>query len=135
MNQILVKMSFFRVYLDDVVQFFDTIQEHYEHLKNLLACFFTAKLKLNVYKRFFSKEQVNIFCHVVDDSGVRVDEGKLPAIQEIPRPRTVTELRRFLGQLLIIGTSSGGFLRYKSLFIPVRIVGRNICGQKRWIRN
>lgn len=92
MDHILARLSLVPINLDDVVVFSDTIAEHFEHLKMVIKRVSTARLKLKVSKCFFVQEQVDILVHVLDADGVRVDEVKVQVIQEIPRPRTATEL-------------------------------------------
>lgn len=84
-------------YLDDIVVFGATQEEHDANLREVLEKIHRAGLKLNKKKCTFRCDRVNYLGHVISAGGVAADPMKLQAIQEVPTPKTVHEVRSFLG--------------------------------------
>ena len=55
-----------------------------------------ANLKLHMKKCSLFQRKVNFLGHVLTESGIEVQKDKVEAIQNWPRPRTLTELRSFV---------------------------------------
>jgi hypothetical protein len=85
------------VFMDDVLVFGRTLQEHTGRLREVFERLRSAKLTLNLEKCHFAKDSVEYLGHCVTREGVRPSEDKVRAIREYPRPRSVTEVRSFLG--------------------------------------
>jgi hypothetical protein len=85
------------VFMDDVLIFGRTLQEHTELLKEVFERLRTAKLTLNLEKCHFAKDSVEYLGHCVTREGVKPSEDKVKAIRNYPRPLNVTKLRSFLG--------------------------------------
>src|SRR5271163_271741 len=85
------------VYLDDIIVFSSTIEEHFIRLEQVLAKLRIAKLKLKPSKCRLIQTRVEFLGHVVSDEGIATDPAKIDAVQNWPRPTNVTELRSFLG--------------------------------------
>ena len=85
------------VYLDDVIVFGRTFEEHLERLSAVLKRLKDAGLKLNPKKcRLFHRE-VEFLGHIVNREGVAADPKKVQVVREWPTPTNLTELRSFLG--------------------------------------
>ena len=56
-----------------------------------------ANLKIKPKKTFISQKQVEYLGHVVDEQGIHTDPKKIEAIQKICSPKTIGDLRTFLG--------------------------------------
>ncbi|ROT65408.1 hypothetical protein C7M84_016621 [Penaeus vannamei] len=85
------------VYLDDILVFGNTFEEELEHLTEVLCRFKAANLKLSPKKCTLFHTEVPFLGHVVGRQGVRTDPLKVSAVESWPVPRTVAELRSFLG--------------------------------------
>ncbi len=85
------------VYLDDLIIFGRTIEEHEERLLKVLDRLREEGLKLSLDKCQFCRTSVTYVGHVVSQEGIATDPSKVEAVITWPRPRTVTELRSFLG--------------------------------------
>lgn len=85
------------VYLDDVIVFGKTLEEHEERLEKVLQRLKEEGLKLSLEKCQFYQNSVNYLGHVVSAEGVSTDPKKLEAVTTWPRPRSIKELRSFLG--------------------------------------
>lgn len=85
------------VYLDDVLVYGKTIEEHNRRLALVFDRFKDAGLKLNPGKCVFLKNEVKYLGHIIDCQGVRTDPEKIVKILEWPEPTTSKELHSFLG--------------------------------------
>jgi len=85
------------VYLDDILIFSNTIQEHARRIRMVLDRIREAKFKLNLDKCTFAAREVAYLGHLVSANGVSPDASKVEAIKSFPLPRTVRDVRAFLG--------------------------------------
>ena len=85
------------LYLDDIVVFSGSFTQHLQRLELVLSRLRQQKLKLKLTKCCFFRKEVNYLGHVVSAHGVATDPAKISAVTQWPRPRTVKELRAFLG--------------------------------------
>ena len=85
------------VYIDDIVIFSKSTEEHAEHLAQVLQRLDEAGLKVKASKTHIGLKQVSLLGYVVDSQGIRPDAHKVQAIEQIPPPRTRRELQSFLG--------------------------------------
>uniref|UniRef100_A0A146M517 RNA-directed DNA polymerase n=1 Tax=Lygus hesperus TaxID=30085 RepID=A0A146M517_LYGHE len=85
------------VYLDDVIIFGETVEEHLERLGHVLDRLRAANLKVSLPKCRFLHEEVDYLGHVVTRDGVQPDPKKVEAVKAFPRPRNQQELKSFLG--------------------------------------
>ena len=85
------------IYLDDIIIYSKTPKEHLERLEAVFEKISKAGLKLKPSKCEFFKSEITYLGHVVSNKGIATDPKKIRAIQQWPRPTTVTEVRRFTG--------------------------------------
>ena len=85
------------IYLDDIIIYSKTPKEHLERLEAVFEKISKAGLKLKPSKCEFFKPEITYLGHVVSNKGIAMDPKKIRAIQQWPRPMTVTEVRRFTG--------------------------------------
>ena len=97
MNKVTQGVNNCVVYLDDVVIFTDTWDEHLLVLKHFLERLTEAKLVANLKKCEFVHAQVQYLGYVVGQGVVRPPDSKVEAIKDLSRPTTRREVRRFLG--------------------------------------
>ena len=84
-------------YLDDIIFFSSTWEEHLALLRQVFERLRHANLKLGAQKCTFAAKEVNYLGHRVTEEGLLPDSSLLAAIREIPPPTTATEVRSFLG--------------------------------------
>ena len=84
-------------YLDDIIVFSSTSEEHLARLRQVFERLRHATLKLGADKCTFAVKEVNYRGHPVTEEGLLPDSSLLAAIREIPPPKTATEVRFFLG--------------------------------------
>ena len=85
------------VYLDDVIIFGSTLIEHNKRLMDVLDRFRKYKLKFNPYKCQFLRREITYLGHVITQSGIKPDEGKINVVQNFPCPKTPKEIKSFIG--------------------------------------
>ena len=85
------------IYLDDVLVYSRTFDEHLQHLRLVFDRFREAGLKLKPRKCFFGQKHVKFLGHVISPEGVQPDPAKIEAIKKYPVPRKVKDVRAFLG--------------------------------------
>ena len=89
--------DFILVYLDDILIFSNSIEEHWKHLKIALERLREAKLYGRIHKCEFLKTRVDYLGFEVSEQGVHASPDKVKAIVEWPKPQTVHDVRSFLG--------------------------------------
>jgi hypothetical protein len=99
MNTILAPFldRFVLVYLDDILIYSKSMDEHVEHLKSVLAALREHKFYCKRSKRQFGSKQVEYLGHLLTPQGIMVDPKKVAAIRDWPDPTNVSQLRGFLG--------------------------------------
>ncbi len=85
------------VYIDDIIIFSDTPEEHLKRLEAVFAKLAAAGLKLKPSKCEFFKKEITYLGHLISKDGVATDPKKIDAITKWPVPKTVNEVRTFLG--------------------------------------
>lgn len=85
------------VFLDDIIVFSDTLEEHELRLMKVLHRLKDYGLKLSPGKCQFFRSSVKYLGHLVDAQGVHTDPDKISALKDWPRPVNREELKRFLG--------------------------------------
>ena len=89
--------KFVVVYLDDILVFSDTPQQHMEHLRTVLEIMKENQFYAKPTKCHFGMKEVKFLGHIVGSGGIRPDPAKVQAVQEWPRPKDVQQVRQFLG--------------------------------------
>ena len=85
------------IYLDDVIVFSKTPKEHIERLRGVLHKLFLVGLKLKPKKCEFFKSKIAYLSHIVSAKGIETDPKKVEAVRNWTVPKTVTDIRSFLG--------------------------------------
>ena len=99
--------KFCLVYLDDILIFSKTPEEHVQHLRQVLTTFRQHTLFCKLSKCHFAMTKIPFLGHVVSQEGLSPNPAKVQVLQDWPVPSTPHELRCFLG----LG-------QYLSKFIP-----------------
>jgi hypothetical protein len=87
--------SFVVVYLDDILIFIKTWEEHIQHIQQILSTLWRHQLYANLENLSFGMNKVQYLGYIVYEHGVHVDLAKIQFIHDWPAPTTLTELRRF----------------------------------------
>ena len=98
-----LNLTYALIYLDDVIVFSRTEEEHLHRLRVVFGWFLEHGLKLKLSKCHFLQDKITFLGHEISADGMRPGTANLKAIAEIAPPKTYTEIRRF--------TSMTGFFR------------------------
>lgn len=85
------------VYLDDILIFSKTREEHEEHIEKVLKVLSENKLTASAEKCEFFKTEVIFLGFVISTTGISMDPKKLSTLADWPYPRDIADLRKFLG--------------------------------------
>uniref|UniRef100_A0A674PBR8 Gypsy retrotransposon integrase-like protein 1 n=1 Tax=Takifugu rubripes TaxID=31033 RepID=A0A674PBR8_TAKRU len=85
------------IYLDDILIFSRTMEEHHQHVRLVLQRLLENRLFIKAEKCVFHSASVGYLGYIVEEGRVRADPAKIQAVVEWPRPTDRTQLRRFLG--------------------------------------
>ena len=88
---------FVAVYLDDLMIWSSSEQEHLDHIRTILEALKKANLHLKLSKCSFAARETKFLGYIISPAGVSADPKKLAAMANWPLPTTVTEVRSFLG--------------------------------------
>lgn len=84
-------------YIDDVVVYSDTWEQHLRHVHSLMCRLMEAKLTINLVKSEFGCAHIVFLGHMVGQGQVRPVDAKVEAVANFPTPASKKELMRFLG--------------------------------------
>ena len=85
------------VFIDDILIYSKTKEEHEEHLRIILQRLRDHKLYAKFSKCEFWMNKVSFLGHVVSAEGIAVDPSKVQDVLNWKAPKSVTEVRSFLG--------------------------------------
>ncbi|KAL4579715.1 hypothetical protein LXL04_015876 [Taraxacum kok-saghyz] len=89
--------KFVIVFIDDILIYSRSKEEHGEHLHLILELLRKEKLYAKFSKCEFWIREVKFLGHVVSQEGIHVDPSKIEAVENWRTPKTSTEVRQFLG--------------------------------------
>ncbi|GFV71180.1 transposon Tf2-8 polyprotein [Trichonephila clavipes] len=96
-EQVLSGIAGVHVFLDDITVTGRNDQEHFERLELVLQRLEEYGLRVNKRKSEFFKKSVNYCGHTIDKFGLHKTQEKIDAITKVPVPKTVSDLKSFLG--------------------------------------
>src|SRR6266542_5997713 len=91
--------DFVIVYLDDIIIFFQTMDEHLQYMRKVLEALRQAELKLKLEKCEFAKKQLKYLGFIIGEFEIKPDLEKVRAIVDQPAPTNQTQIRSFLGMI------------------------------------
>ena len=92
-------LSFVFVYLDNILIFSQSQEEHEAHLRQLFGRLQEHGLVISLSKCQFGVNEIDFFGHRVNQQGVFPLPEKVDAIRSFPRPTTVKQLQEYLGMV------------------------------------
>ena len=96
-NEVLTDCNFTMGYLDDIIIFSKTEEEHLEHLETIFNQLREAGLKLKLQKCSFFKKHIQYLGHLISDEGIQPLPEKLESIAKMPIPKNAKQVKQFLG--------------------------------------
>ncbi|MEW8546200.1 MAG: reverse transcriptase family protein, partial [Candidatus Thiodiazotropha sp.] len=79
------------IYLDDIIVFSSTFNEHIERLEAVFRRLQTNNLKFKAFKCEFFRREITYFGHVVSEEGIRTDPARIESVLNWPEPKIVKE--------------------------------------------
>ena len=94
-----LKWNTLLVYIDDIVVFFPSFEQHLDDLRQVFDRLRAAVLKLNPKKCHLFQSELACLGHVVSGDGIKPDPLKTRAIRELPNTKSQAELHFMMGLL------------------------------------
>nr|GEZ92780.1 putative reverse transcriptase domain-containing protein [Tanacetum cinerariifolium] len=103
--------KFMIVFIDDMLIYSKDEKEHKEHLKAILELLKKEELYAKFSKCEFWFPKVQFLSHVIDKQGIHVDLAKIESVKDWASPKSMTEIRQFLGLTEYYRRFIEGFLK------------------------
>ena len=91
--------EFCTAYIDDILIFSRSQEEHQEHVRRVLSRLLNAGLQIDIKKCEFHVKSVKFLGLVLSTEGIRMDPSKLEAIEKWPTPSNTKDIYRLIGFL------------------------------------
>ena len=99
MDNIFADVPFCRCYVDDIIIFSRTREDHECHVRRVMELLRENGLVCRPDKCKYGARTIDFLGHAVTPDGVRPSPSKVSAVANFPRPKTIKELQRFLGMI------------------------------------
>jgi hypothetical protein len=97
MDYILMDVPHAMVYIDDIIVYSVSFDQHLTDLRLVFKHIRAAGLKLKLKKCAWAKAQASFLGHQLSAAGIRPDPANIEKVKDFPRPRTVKHIQQFLG--------------------------------------
>ncbi|CAF1619086.1 unnamed protein product, partial [Adineta ricciae] len=91
--------SFSSVYLDDIIIFSKSFEEHLAHLERVLIALQAKNLVLNPPKCVFAAQEIDYLGHTVSQYGLKPLQERIDTILALKEPKTLAQANKFIGSL------------------------------------
>ncbi|KAL0937786.1 uncharacterized protein CTRU02_207517 [Colletotrichum truncatum] len=88
---------FVRAYIDDIVIFSDTDENHLKHVETVLNIINNNRLNIAAKKSFAGFPSVKLLGHIVDGQGIRRTDDRIAAFKNLRFPKNLSDLEKYLG--------------------------------------
>jgi hypothetical protein len=119
--------DFISIYVDDIIIFSNSVEEHCEHIKRVLEIVNKNNLILSPGKCKFGYEEVAFLGHRVGRGKVTADPAKLEGVQKMAAPTSAKEVQRVMGKLQYL---SGYVPHFSTIAQPISRLRGN--STKKW---
>ncbi|KAI4902921.1 hypothetical protein NFI96_007389 [Prochilodus magdalenae] len=117
------------VYLDDILIFSRTREEHVGHVRRILQLLLESRLYVKLEKSEFHVPKVSFLGFIVSKGTLAMDPAKIRAVQDWPPPSSLKEVQRFLG----FANFFRRFVRnFSAVAAPLTALTRKTPGRFRW---
>ena len=110
MNKVLKDLHFATAYLDDIIIYSKTAEEHLDYLQQVFYKLHDAKLTMKLCKCHFFTKEIQYLGHVLSTTGIKPLPSKTAAIKLINPPKNANFVRAFLGLVVTTTSSSRNLL-------------------------
>src|SRR5258707_8499272 len=84
-------------YLDNILVYSDSLEDHQDHICEVLRCLRTTGLYTNLKKCKFHTDTVEYLGFILSPKGLQMDPAKVSVILDWPEPQKVQDVQAFLG--------------------------------------
>lgn len=85
------------IYLDDIVLYASSLEEHHEKLREIFDRLRKYNLKIQPDKCEFLRKEVTYLGHLVTEKGIKPDPKKIEIARNFPQPKSQRDIKSFLG--------------------------------------
>ena len=96
MSEMLSDLDFCFTYLDDILIFSTSWEEHLQHLETVFNLLKTASLKVKLSKWQFFKRNLHYPGHLISEQGFQPLPDKIIAVKSLSGPKNIDEPHHFL---------------------------------------
>ncbi|CUA78236.1 Transposon Ty3-I Gag-Pol polyprotein [Rhizoctonia solani] len=118
--------KYWDVFLDDIVVYTDTIEEHVQRMHELFNILRREKLYLSTGKIQILVPELQILGHVIDKNGIRMDPDKVDSMLKWKVPTTKEQIMAFLGAVGYLAPNCEG------VRIPMGVLSSRSASNKHW---
>ena len=90
---------FIVIYLDDIIVYSKTDEEHLVHLRKVFEKCRKYGLSLNPKKTLFVLQKGKLLGRIISEEGIKIDPKRIEGILQISHPRNIKELQSFIGKI------------------------------------
>ena len=90
-------LSYCLLYLDNIIVYSNTYEEHLVRLEAVFSKLKDAGLKLSPSKCHFLCKEIKYLGHMISEEGIGVDPEKIACVKNWPVPKSVKQVQGFLG--------------------------------------
>ena len=126
-----LNLSWCVVYLDDIIVFGKSPEEQLSRLTAVFEKLRKAKLKLKPSKCNFFKQSISYLGHIVSKDGIATDPSKVEDVKKWPKPKTLNDLRSFLG---FVGYYRKFIKNFSSIAKPLNDLLQGIDNTKKGVK-
>jgi hypothetical protein len=119
--------KFVSVYLDDIIIYSRSAEEHEVHLTKVLEILESNGLYVKLKKCTFEQPEIKFLGHIVGVAGVKVDPAKVAVVASWPAPTNVKEVRSYCG---LCNYFRKFIPQYASMVAPLTALTRKDVGFK-----
>ena len=106
MDEAFVGLSGYKRVVDDVLVYDESMEEHIEHVRNILQRCRDKGISLNKDKFKFGQQEVLFAGYHISKDGYRISDNVTSAIERFPKPSSRTDLRSYFGLANQLGNST-----------------------------
>ncbi|KAJ3568702.1 hypothetical protein NP233_g5537 [Leucocoprinus birnbaumii] len=107
--------KFCHIYLDDIIIWSDSIDEHRKHCRLILKALQDAGLFCNLKKTKLFQTEVHFLGHIINRDGIYPDNKKIERISNWPTPTSAKEVRGFLGLVRFLASFLPQLAKYTQI--------------------
>eukprot|EP00253_Pinus_taeda_P036627 PITA_36627 len=122
--------KFVLLFINDILVYFKNEEDHVKHLAATLRLLREHQLYVKLNKCSFFQTEVHYLGHVVSKEGIAVDPKKIRAIMEWVDPKSVDEVRYFMGLVGYYRRFIRKFLQISYPITPLQKKGKNFEWKK-----